>query len=41
MAMQLNISPNTAFTLHKTLIAKLQVRNTAQLIKKASQLMLI
>lgn len=37
----LNISPNTVITHRKNLISKFNVRNTAQLIKKASQMMLI
>ena len=41
IASQLNISPNTVITHRKNLISKFHVRNTAQLIKKASQLMLI
>jgi DNA-binding CsgD family transcriptional regulator len=41
IATKLNISPNTVITHRKNLISKFHVRNTAQLIKKASQLMLI
>jgi DNA-binding CsgD family transcriptional regulator len=41
IACKLNISPNTVITHRKNLIAKFNVRNTAQLIKKASQMMLI
>jgi DNA-binding CsgD family transcriptional regulator len=41
IATELNISPSTVVTHRKNLISKLNVRNTAQLIKKASQLMLI
>jgi DNA-binding CsgD family transcriptional regulator len=41
IASKLNISPNTVITHRKNLISKFNVRNTAQLIKKASQLMLI
>ncbi len=41
IATKLNISPNTVITHRKNLICKFNVRNTAQLIKKASQMMLI
>ncbi len=41
IATKLNISPNTVITHRKNLISKFRVRNTAQLIKKASQMMLI
>lgn len=41
IATSLNISPNTVITHRKNLISKFNVRNTAQLIKKASQMMLI
>lgn len=41
IATELNISPSTVITHRKNLISKFNVRNTAQLIKKASQLMLI
>ena len=41
IASKLNISPNTVITHRKNLISKFNVRNTAQLIKKASQMMLI
>jgi len=41
IALKLNISPNTVITHRKNLISKFKVRNTAQLIKKASQMMLI
>ena len=41
IATHLHISPNTVITHRKNLISKFHVRNTAQLIKKASQLMLI
>lgn len=41
IATKLNISPNTVITHRKNLISKFNVRNTAQLIRKASQLMLI
>jgi DNA-binding CsgD family transcriptional regulator len=41
IASKLNISPNTVITHRKNLISKFHVRNTAQLIKKASQMMLI
>lgn len=41
IANKLNISPSTVVTHRKNLISKFKVRNTAQLIKKASQLLLI
>lgn len=41
IATKLNISPNTVITHRKNLITKFKVRNTAQLIKMASQMMLI
>jgi DNA-binding CsgD family transcriptional regulator len=41
IASKLNISPNTVISHRKNLISKFIVRNTAQLIKKASQMMLI
>lgn len=41
IASKLNISPNTVITHRKNLISKFNVRNTAQLIKMASQMMLI
>jgi DNA-binding CsgD family transcriptional regulator len=41
IATKLNISPNTVISHRKNLISKFNVRNTAQLIRKASQLMLI
>ena len=41
IASKLNISPNTVITHRKNLISKFRVKNTAQLIKMASQLMLI
>jgi len=41
IASKLNISPNTVITHRKNLISKFKVRNTAQLIRKASQMMLI
>lgn len=41
IAEKLNISTNTVITHRKNLIKKLNVKNTAELIKKASHLMLI
>lgn len=41
IANKLHISINTVITHRKNLISKFKVRNTAQLIKKASQLLLI